>query len=181
MTLLSITAILNDGLDAATRGRPVIDELIVGSLLVLLVNFLILNFLFKKKKHFGLHLIVMLWSAVAFLINVFLKGNPMKMPLTLVHTISFIAVYYFVLFKDKDEKGFKWFIPGFLLSVFYILSVMVFEGVYRSIVHVGDVTMLWNDPTGTLQKYIVMLPIAIVLVFVSYFIYKLMKKKNKKA
>jgi len=168
-------------LDAATRGRPVIDELIVGSILVLIVNYLVLTFLFKKKKNIRLHVFVMLWSALAFLINVYLKGNPMKMPLTLVHTISFIAVYYFALFKDKDEKGFKWFIPGFFLSVFYILSVMVFEGIYRSIVHIGDITMLINDPSGTMQKYIVMLPIAAVMVALSYLIYRLMKNKSKKS
>lgn len=175
MTQLTIATA---ALDAATRGRPVIDELIVGSVLVLIVNYLILTFLFKKKKNIGLHIFVVLFSAIAFLINVYLKGNPMKMPLTLVHTILFVVVYYFSLYRDKQEKGFKWVIPGFLLSVFYILSVMVFEGIYRAIVHVGDITMLVNDPTGTMQKYTVMLPIAAVLVVISYLIYKAMKKRK---
>jgi len=174
-------SIATTAFDAATRGRPVIDELIVGSILVLILNYIILTFLFKKKKNIGLHIFVVLFSAIAFLINVYLKGNPIKMPLTLVHTILFVLVYYFALWRDKKEKGFKWFIPGFLLSVFYILSVMVFEGIYRSIVHIGDITMLFNDPSGTMQKYAVMLPIAAVLVVISYFIYKAMKKRSKTA
>lgn len=168
-------------MDAATRGRPVIDELIVGSILVLIINYLILTYLFKKRRNIGMHIAVVLFSALAFLINVYLKGSSMKMPLTLVHTIAFIAVYYFALWKSKDEKGFKWFIPGFFMSVFYILSIMVFEGIYRSIVHIGDLTMLFNDPTGTMQKYAVMFPIAIVMVGISYLIYKLMKRKAKKS
>lgn len=164
--------------NAATRGRPVIDELIVASLLVMVVNFLILTFAFKKKKNIGFHIFVMVWSALAFLINVFLEGSSIKMPLTLVHTITFVLAYYFLLWNEKQEKGFKLVVLGLLMSGFYILSIMVFEGIYRSIVHIGDITMLWGDPSGTMQKYIVMLPIAAVLVLISYFLYRAFKKNQ---
>lgn len=166
-------------LDAATRGRPVIDELIVGSIIVFILNFLLINYLFKRKRNILKHVAVVLISALAFLINVFLKGSSLKMPLTLVHTIIFIASYYFILWKSNDKKGFKHFIPSFFMSVFYILCIMAAEGTYRAIVHIGDITALLNDASGTMQKYLVMMPIAAVLVVVAFFIDKAIHKKTQ--
>lgn len=177
MQLLSLSTA---ALDAATRGRPVIDELIVGSIFVFILNFILLSYLFKRKRGVVKHIAIVLISAIAFFINVYLKGNSLKMPLTLVHTALFIASYYFILWRSKEKKGFKYFIPSFFMSVFYILSIMAAEGTYRAIVHIGDISALINDPSGSMQKYIVMMPIAIIVVLIAYFIDKAINKTKEK-
>ena len=142
-------------IDIVSKTSPTLDELAFGSAMILLINYLVLKYLLKKEVAFSSHMIIMLCSDCAFLINNFVKiyaGN-IYGPVIGTYGILFFIAYYFFMYKDKDEKALSWnIIPSVFMALFYTFGVIAFEGFWRVGFWAQDLSILVTNPNVTFLR-----------------------------
>ncbi len=139
-------------IDVAAKTSPTLDELMFGSAVILFLNYLILKFLLKKEVPLWKHLVIMLCSDCAFLINTFVKMYARNFYGMAIGTygIAFFVIYYLLMYKTPKAKIFSSeILPGVAMGLFYTFGVIAFEGFWRVGFWGQDLSILFTDPQVT--------------------------------
>jgi len=132
--------------DILSKNRPTLDELVFGCMCILLLNYVILKFLFKKEYPLWKHIVINLINASFFLINnyVFTYARAIYLPTIWVYGLAFFGMYYYLLFYEKGKPFFKNLnlIPSFLMGLHYTFGIICFEGIWRVLFWAQDLSLM---------------------------------------
>lgn len=104
--------------------QPALHELLFGAMVVYAWNSLFFEKMVGRPLAGWRHLAVTAWGAGAFIINTQLDGSPLKMPLTLAHTLILVGLYVALLVRPLRLE------PRRALSL--SLSVVTFIAVFMA-------------------------------------------------
>ena len=167
-------------MDIVSKTSPTLDELVFGSTVILFLNYLVLKHLLKKDVPLWKHLVIMLCSDCAFLINNFVKIYARKFygPAIGTYGIAFFLIYIFLMYKTPGKKALSYeILPGFFMGLFYTFGVIAFEGFWRVGFWAQDLSILFNNPEVTFFRSFL---IAIGCALVAWALEKLLGKKKAK-
>ena len=139
-------------IDIVTKTSPTLDELVFGSVVILLINDLILKYLLNKKVPMWKHIVIMVCSDCAFLINNFVKiyARDIYGPTITIYGAVFFSIYYLIMYKTPKAKIFSLeIIPSFMMGMVYTFGVIALEGFWRVGFWVQDFTVLFTNPNVT--------------------------------
>lgn len=167
-------------IDIANKTSPTLDELVFGSTVILLLNYLVYRYILKKDVPLWKHIVIMLCSDCAFLINNFVKIYARKFygPAIGTYGIAFFIVYYALMYKTPGKKFFSLeLIPGILMGLFYTFGVIAFEGFWRVGFWAQDLSILFNDPRVTFFRSFV---IAVICAALAAVLQKLLVDRKRR-
>jgi hypothetical protein len=121
-------------MDVVSKTSPTLDELVFGSTMILLLNYLVYRYLLKKDVPMWKHMLIMVCSDCAFLINNFVKifARPLYGPAIGLYGVAFFIVYCAVMYRTPGKKFISYeLIAGILMGLFYTFGVIAFEGFWR--------------------------------------------------
>ncbi len=136
-------------MDIVSKTSPTLDELVFGSTVILLLNYLFFRYVLKKNVPMWKHMVIMICSDCAFLINNFVKiyAGSLYGPVIGIYGIAFFIVYYLVMYKTPGTKLINFeFIPSFMMAMFYTFGVIAFEGFWRVGFWSQDLSILFTNP-----------------------------------
>ena len=165
-------------MDITAKTSPTLDELVFGSTVILLLNYLIYRYLLKKDVPLWKHLVIMLFSDCAFLINNFVKIYARKFygPAIGIYGIAFFIVYYLLMYKTPGKKALSLeIIPGLLMGMFYTFGVIAFEGFWRVGFWGQDLSILFTNPDVTFFRSFL---IAVACALMAWILKSLTSKKK---
>ena len=92
-------------IDITAKTSPTLDELMFGSVVILLLNFLWMEYVLKRHRPLWKHLVILLCSDCAFLINNYVKilAPGIYGPVIGLYGIAFFVVYM----RDKAGRAFN--------------------------------------------------------------------------
>jgi len=182
MGKIGLSPVIMDVLD---KTNPTLDELMFGSMVIMLLNYLVLKYLMKKEFPLYKHLIIMVASDCAFLINNYVKiyARSIYGPAIGIYGIAFFIVYFIVMFKEKDKKFFNldW-IPSILMGMVYTFGVITFEGFWRVGFWAQDLSILYKhmDTVPFLMNFVYTILFAALAWVASIVIAKVRAKRAAK-
>ena len=135
-------------LDVVSKTSPTLDELVFGSTVILLLNYLAFRYLLKKEVPMWKHMVIMLCSDCAFLINNYVKlyARSLYGPAIGTYGIAFFAVYYLLMYRTPGKKAISYELaPGLLMGLFYTFGVIAFEGFWRVGFWAQDLSILFPE------------------------------------
>ena len=138
--------------DIVEKTSPTLDELVFGSTMILFLNYLILKHVLKKDVPLWKHLVIMLCSDCAFLINNFVKIYARKYygPAIGIYGIAFFVIYILLMYRTPGKKALSYeIVPGFFMALFYTFGVIAFEGFWRVGFWAQDLSILFTNPDVT--------------------------------
>ena len=138
-----------NAIDILQKTSPTLDELLFGSLVILLLNYLVLRYLLRREAPLWRHLVVMLCSDCAFLINTFVKiyARGVYGPVLGIYGLAFFVAYYLVLYKAPGAKVFsRDILPSVCMALFYTFGVIACEGFWRVFFWGQDLSLLFGNP-----------------------------------
>ncbi len=171
-------------IDIVEKTSPTLDELAFGSTVILLLNYLVLRYLIKKNVPMHKHMIIMICSDCAFLINNFVKILVPSLygPIIAIYGVAFFIVYYLVMYKTPGGKIVSFeFIPSFMMAMFYTFGVIAFEGFWRVGFWAQDLTILFTNPDVSFfrRDFVLAVVFAILATIFAHINKKMTAKKVK--
>jgi len=164
--------------DVAQKTSPSLDELVFGSTVILLLNYLVFRYMLKKDVPMWKHMVIMICSDCAFLINNFVKifARSFYGPAIGTYGIAFFVIYYLLMYKTPGKKILSYeIVPGIIMGLFYTFGVIAFEGFWRVGFWAQDLTILFTNPDITFFRSFV---IAVICAFAAWGVELLAKKKK---
>ncbi len=167
-------------IDIVSKTSPTLDELVFGSTVILLLNYLVFRYLLKKDVPMWKHMVIMVCSDCAFLINNFVKiyARSFYGPAIGTYGIAFFLIYMLLMYKTSGKKVLSYeLIPGFLMGLFYTFGVIAFEGFWRVGFWAQDLSILFTNPEVTFFRSFV---IACICALAAWGVELFAKKKLNK-
>ncbi|MBQ7736462.1 MAG: hypothetical protein IJT62_01340 [Oscillospiraceae bacterium] len=166
-------------MDIVAKTSPTLDELVFGSTVILLLNYLVLRHLLKKEVPLWKHLVIMLCSDCAFLINNFVKIYARRFygPAIGTYGIAFFVIYYLLMYKTPGKKALSYeILPGFVMGLFYTFGVIAFEGFWRVGFWAQNLSILFTNPQVTFFRSFL---IAVACAVAAWVLERVFRKKKR--
>jgi hypothetical protein len=139
-------------IDITAKTSPTLDELLFGSVVILLLNYLWMRYVLKRERPLWKHLVILLCSDCAFVINNYVKifARGIYGPVIGIYGIAFFLVYMLLLYRTPKGKMFSpELFPGFFMGLFYTFGVIAFEGFWRVAFWAQDLRILFDNSKVT--------------------------------
>ena len=133
-------------IDILQKGRPTLDELLFGCVMIFILNYIVIRYLMKKDLPMWIHIVINLINASFFLINNFvhLYWNNLWLPIIWFWTLVFFTLYYVLMFWEKGRpfwKNLDW-IPSIIMGLQYTFGIIAWEGIWRVFFWGQDMSLL---------------------------------------
>jgi hypothetical protein len=167
-------------IDITAKTSPTLDELMFGSVVILLLNFLWMEYVLKRHRPLWKHLVILLCSDCAFLINNYVKilAPGIYGPVIGLYGIAFFVVYMLLMYREPRGRVLSWeLVPGFFMGLFYTFGVIAFEGLWRVGFWAQDMRVLFTNPKVT---YVRTFCIAVCTALLAWAAQRLIDKSSAK-